>query len=209
MTEKQCFELINQWKDKTYLYKFKLTFYPHIYEEALQIFKQDYARWFPNDLIIDINKLDLTPQLHAILTYRIARLLYLNPDIDSTSRQKDILSNLGRMHSLSELYYSADIGYGLKINHGIGTIIGARCKVGNNCLLHQNVTLGDKHGGRPTLGNNCTVYAGATILGEVTIGNCSIIGANALVINSCPNNAIMVGIPAKNIQDGTSKTYTD
>lgn len=151
----------------------------------------------------------MTPQLHAILTYRIARQFYLNPDIDSTSYQKDVLSNLGRINGLSELYYSADIGYGLKINHGIGTIIGARCKVGNNCLLHQNVTLGDKSGGRPTLGDNCIVYAGATILGQITIGDHSIIGANTLVLNSCSNDAIMVGIPAKNINNGATKTYID
>lgn len=70
-------------------------------------------------------------------------------------------------------------------------------KIGDNCLIHQNVTLGDKNGGRPTIGDNCVIYAGAKILGDIHIGNNSIIGANAVVLKSCPENSTLLGIPAK------------
>ena len=102
---------------------------------------------------------------------------------------------------MSELYYSADIGRGLKINHGAGLVVGARCIIGDNCLLHQNVTLGDKNGGRPCLGADSVVYAGASILGDVHIGKNAVIGANAVVLHSFPEGAVLVGAPAKNIKE--------
>lgn len=106
---------------------------------------------------------------------------------------------MGRQIGLSEIYYSADIGTGLKINHGVGTVIGARCRIGNNCTIHQCCTLGDRNGGRPVLGDNVTVYAGSLILGEICIGDNSIIGANSVVMKSYPDNSVIVGIPAKKI----------
>ena len=202
MTAKECFDLINQWKAKSFLSRCELMYDSAIYGKTVDIFWLDYIRWYPNDTEIDLNNLILTPQLHAILTYRIARLFFLGKEAGRTNLgQKDILSNIGRMNSLSELYYSADIGYGLKLNHGISTVVGARCKIGNNCLLHQHVTLGDKGGGRPVLGNNCVVYAGASILGDIHIGNNAVIGANAIVLHSFPNNAVLVGVPDKNIKE--------
>ena len=173
---------------------------PGIYAEALDIFSHDYLRWYPNDNEIDVDKLILTPQLHAILTYRIARLFFLGKEAGCGMGQKDILSNIGRMTGLSELYYSAEIGLALKINHGIGLVVGARCHIGNNCLLHQNVTLGDKNGGRPCLGDNSVVYAGASILGNIQIGKNTVIGANSVVLHSFPDDAVLVGAPAKNIK---------
>lgn len=79
-------------------------------------------------------------------------------------------------------------------------MIGARVKIGENCLLHQNITLGDKGGGRPTIGNNVTIYAGAKVLGNISIGDNSIIAANAVVIKSCPENSVLISLPAKNLK---------
>lgn len=114
--------------------------------------------------------------------------------------QQDLISNIGRINSLSEIYYSASIGQGLKINHGIGTVIGARCVIGNDCIIHQNVTFGDKHSGRPILGDNCIVYAGAIIIGDIQIGNNCIIGANSVVMDSFPDNSVIAGSPARKIK---------
>ena len=108
---------------------------------------------------------------------------------------------LGRIQGLVEIYYSAQIGRGLKINHGIGSVIGARCVIGDNCLLHQGVTLGDKDGGRPIIGNNVIINAGAVVLGNITIGDDSIIGANTVCLKSVPSHAICVGVPAKNVNE--------
>ena len=110
---------------------------------------------------------------------------------------KDAYSLLVRHIGQIEIFYSADIGKGFKINHGVGTVIGARCKIGENCMIHQNCTIGDRKGGRPTIGNNVIIYAGAMILGDITIGDNTIIGANSVVTKSCPPNSILVESPAK------------
>ena len=109
----------------------------------------------------------------------------------------DAYSILGRHIGQIELYYSAEIGKGLKINHGIGTVIGARCRIGDNCMIHQNCTIGDRKGGRPQIGNNVIIYAGSMILGDIIIGDNTIIGANSVVTKSCPPNSVLAGTPAK------------
>ncbi len=106
---------------------------------------------------------------------------------------------VGRETGQMEIFYSSTIGRGLRINHGVGSVIGARCVIGDNCTIHQNCTLGDKEGGRPRLGNNVVMYAGAMVLGNVSVGDNTIIGANSVVMNSFPANSILVGTPAKNI----------
>jgi serine O-acetyltransferase len=123
----------------------------------------------------------------------VARWLYEN-DNEITA---NYYSNLGRIISGFEVYYSAEIGKGMKINHGLGTVIGARCKIGENVLLHQNVTLGDRKGGRPILLDKVTVYAGAKVLGNITLGNNSVVGANSVCLINIPDNSIVVGNPGK------------
>lgn len=96
-----------------------------------------------------------------------------------------------------------DIGKGLYIYHGYSTIIFCN-KMGENCSIYQNVTLG--RGKRihdldvPTIGNNVTVYAGANIIGGVTVGDNSIIGAGAVVVKDVPANCVVAGNPAKVIR---------
>ncbi len=201
MTAEDLFLLFNDWKNATYLKDLSLCYDSVIYQKALDNFIFDYKRWYPNDGLVDRKKLLLTPQLHGILAYRVASLwFYSNIECGNGYSQQDLISNIGRINSLSELYYSAKIGLGFKINHGIGTIIGARSIIGNNCLFHQNVTLGDKNAGRPRLGDNCIVYAGASLLGDIKIGNNCIIGANSVVIDSFPDNSIIAGAPARLIR---------
>jgi serine O-acetyltransferase len=161
--------------------------------EALIIFKSDYLRYFPEDTCIIIEKIRTQTELQGILLYRIARLYYLR----NNKSVADRLSALGRFLSGFEIYYSANIGSGLKINHGLGTVIGARSIIGSNVLIHQGVTLGDKNGGRPNIGDFVTIYAGAKILGEITVGNYSVIGANTVLLIDVPPNSVAVGNPGK------------
>lgn len=163
-----------------------------IYVKALEIFKFDYLRYFPGDNEIYLDKILLRAELQGIILYRIAREYFLigNP-------LADYFSLLGRYLSGFEIYYSAQIGKGLKIHHGLGTVVGARTVIGENCLLHQNVTFGDKDGGRPKLNDNVTVYAGAKIIGNIEIGNNVIIGANSVCLTNIPDNAIAIGVPAR------------
>lgn len=92
---------------------------------------------------------------------------------------------------------SADIGKNLKLPHPMGVIIGRDAKIGNDCTIYQQVTIGQKNDKFPTIGNNVIIYAGAKIVGDIKIGNNVIIGANAVVIKDVPDNCTAVGIPAR------------
>lgn len=160
---------------------------------SLNQFLYDYHRYFPNEAEIQLNNVLLRAELQGILLYRLARNYFLEKNINAA----DKCSSLGRFLSGFEIYYSAEIGKGLKINHGLGLVVGARTKIGDNALLHQGVTFGDKDAGRPVVGNNVIVYAGAKILGNVNIGHNSIIAANCVCFIDVPENKTAVGVPAK------------
>lgn len=91
-----------------------------------------------------------------------------------------------------------DIGGGLFIQHGFATIISAK-KMGENCWVNQQVTIGYKSGHNPpSIGDNVMITCGAKILGDIVIGDNVVIGANAVVINNIESGSIVGGIPAKN-----------
>lgn len=98
---------------------------------------------------------------------------------------------------MSTLYiHTKKIGPGLFIQHGFWTIIAA-AEIGENCWINQQVTLGYSNATDcPTLENNVTVSAGAKVIGKVTIGENSKVGANAVVVKNVPANATVVGVPA-------------
>ena len=100
------------------------------------------------------------------------------------------------------------IGKGLLINHFGGIIINSGAKLGDFCTISHGVTIGNKKpGGKsPAIGNNVYICAGAKILGDISIGNSCIIGANAVVMDSMPANTVIAGIPAKAIKAITNKT---
>lgn len=196
LTELQ--ECLNHLTKKSYLPTEYFKVDPEIIQTASHIFKTDYCRWFPSEKSYRLEKLITTPQLIAMLCYRISHIINtLPPPIIKSPYAADAYSLLGREIGQIEIYYSSVIGEGFKINHGVGTVIGARCKIGNNCTIHQNCTLGDRNGGRPTVGNNVIIYAGSMILGDITIGDGSIIGANSVVTKSCPPNSLIVGTPGR------------
>lgn len=164
-----------------------------VYKKSLDIFKYDYQRYFVADESINLKNVLERTELVGILLYRISREYYLLKN-EYIAQQYALL---GRFLSGFEIYYSSKIGRGLKINHGLGTVIGARVTIGENALIHQGVTFGDKNGGRPNLLNNVTVFAGASILGKITIGNNSVIGANCCLFIDVPDNYYAIGVPAK------------
>lgn len=91
------------------------------------------------------------------------------------------------------------IGPGLLIQHGFGTAVHAS-KIGENCKIYQEVTIGYNDNSFPTIGNNVTICAGAKVIGGVTIGDDVIVGANAVVVKDIPSHSIVVGVPAKIIK---------
>lgn len=95
------------------------------------------------------------------------------------------------------------IGPGLILPHTVGTVLGA-ASIGANATIFHQVTLGAVVADydydlstRPTLGDNVTVCAGAKVLGAIHLGNSSIVGANAVVLNNVPDHLVAVGVPAK------------
>lgn len=186
--------IFEHWFTKSILSTSGMRFSDHeIYQKALQDFEYDYRRYYPDAENITLEGILAWAPLQSVLTYRIARQYFLSGDEHSAS----LYSNLGRFLSGIEIFFSAEIGRGMKINHGVGTVIGARSIIGENALIHQNVTLGDRNGGRPQVGNNVVIYAGAKILGKITIGDNAVIAANAVVIGDVPQGSTAVGIPAR------------
>ena len=121
-----------------------------------------------------------------------------------------MLSQFSRFITGIEIHPKANIGKNLFIDHGMGVVIGETSEIGNNVTIYHNVTLGgispsiDSDNQRnlkrhPTLQDDVVVGSGAQVLGPIIIGKNSKIGANAVVTKDVPENAIMVGIPARNV----------
>ena len=112
-----------------------------------------------------------------------------------------ILSQINRSFTGIEIHPGAKIGKKVFIDHGMGVVIGETAEIGNNCLLYQGVTLGGtgkSHGKRhPTLKENVVVGAGAKVLGSITVGANTRIGAGSVVLRSVKGNSTVVGVPGR------------
>ncbi|BEH15216.1 hypothetical protein MAALD49_25840 [Marinobacter shengliensis] len=106
------------------------------------------------------------------------------------------------------VYISANarIGEGIKLPHPTGVVIGGGVIIGRNVTVFQNVTLGgarvgdSKNQNYPIIGSNVVIYAGAVIVGKVSVGDNAIIGANSVVLSDVPSGATCVGVPGKAVQ---------
>ncbi|KAH7300948.1 hypothetical protein KP509_23G005100 [Ceratopteris richardii] len=134
---------------------------------------------------------------HAIQAYRAANWLWSKGQRSLASALQSRISEVFGM----DIHPAAQLGSGIMIDHGTGVVIGETARVGNGCTLLHGVTLGgngkqqgDRH---PKLGCNVLVGAGASILGNVKIGDGSKTGASAVVLNDIPDFATAVGCPAK------------
>lgn len=102
-----------------------------------------------------------------------------------------------------EIPYDTAIASGLKVYHGVGLVINKYTVIGNNCLLRNSTTLGNKGNilsDCPIIGNNVNIGAHVCIIGKVNIGDNAVIGAGSVVIKDVPPNAVVVGNPAKVIK---------
>lgn len=138
------------------------------------------------------------PGVHAVWAYRLCHKLWVsNPALKPLAR---IISQLARAMTGVEIHPGAVIGRRFFIDHGMGVVIGETAEVGDDVLMYHQVTLGGRSRGRfkrhPTIGNNVLLGAGAKIIGPITIGDGTKIGANALVVKDVPANSVVTGIPA-------------
>jgi serine O-acetyltransferase len=137
------------------------------------------------------------PGLHALWGYRIAHWFWKH-NFFFIGR---LISNFFRNITGIEIHPGAVIGEGFFIDHGMGVVIGETSEIKNDVTLYHGVTLGgvslDKGKRHPTLMDGVIVGAGAKILGPIIIGECSRIGANAVVVKSVPANSVVVGVPGQ------------
>ncbi len=135
--------------------------------------------------------------LHAIWAYRAAHALW-ERRLRFLARA---LSQVARWLTGIEIHPGAVIGRRFFIDHGMGVVIGETAEVGDDVMLYHGVTLGGRtrDGGKrhPTLEDGVAVGAGAKILGPITIGAGSVVGANAVVTKDAPADSVLVGVPAK------------
>jgi len=146
------------------------------------------------------------PGVKAVFFHQIAHFFCV-AKFDLIAR---IISQFSRFLTGIEIHPKAKIGKNLFIDHGMGVVIGETSEIGDNVTIYHMVTLGgispsiDSDDQRnvkrhPTLKNNVVAVSGAQILGPIIVGENAKIGANAVVTKDVPENAVMVGIPAKNV----------
>jgi len=152
------------------------------------------------------------PGVKAIFFHRVANFFSV-AKFDLIAR---MISQFSRFLTGIEIHPKAKIGENLFIDHGMGVVIGETSEIGNNVTIYHMVTLGGispsiesneqrnvkRH---PTLMDNVVVGSGAQILGPVVVGKNAKVGANAVVTKDVPENAVMVGIPAKNVGTATEE----
>jgi serine O-acetyltransferase len=141
------------------------------------------------------------PGLHAIWAHRVSHRLWQNR-LKLFARW---ISQLMRGLTGIEIHPGARIGRNVFIDHGMGVVIGETAEVGDHVTIYHGVTLGGtslhKTKRHPTIENNVVIGAGAKVLGAITIGADSRIGANAVVVKSTPPNSVVVGVPDGGVRE--------
>lgn len=92
------------------------------------------------------------------------------------------------------------IGKNLRIEHYNGIVIGNEVKIGDNCTIYQQVTVGQKEGKYPRIGDDVVIFPGAKVVGDIEVGNHVVIGANSVVTQSIPDGSVVAGVPARVIR---------
>jgi serine O-acetyltransferase len=152
------------------------------------------------------------PGVKAVFFHQVAHFFCI-AKFDLVAR---IISQFSRFLTGIEIHPKAKIGKNLFIDHGMGVVIGETSEIGDNVTIYHMVTLGgispsinsndQRHVKRhPTLMDNVVIGSGAQILGPVVVGKNAKVGANAVVTKDVPENAVMLGIPAKNVGTTTEE----
>ncbi len=160
-------------------------------EDIEVIFEQDPAARSYLEVILTYSG------LHAIWAHRIAHAFYKRKFYFIAR----LISQISRFFTGIEIHPGAKIGRRFFIDHGMGVVIGETCEIGDNVTVYQGVTLGgtgkEKGKRHPTIKDNCLIATGAKVLGSITIGENSKIGAGSVVLKDVPPNSTVVGIPGR------------
>ena len=168
-----------------------------LFSRQKNLIKMDVDRW---NEINGIN-MGLFQSLNWYMTYKkefrnLIQHRLKHPSYTAASLLQYIIARMLWKPMESLYIYTTDIGGGLYIQHGFATIISAK-RIGENCRIYQQVTIGYKGEDSPVLEDNVSVTCGAKVLGDVTMHKNSLAAAGAVVIKDVPENAIVGGVPAK------------
>jgi len=167
------------------------TLFRNIREDVHSVFERDPAARSVLELLLAY------PGLHAVWAHRTEHWLWQH-GLKLLARW---FSHMTRFWTGIEIHPGAKIGHSFFIDHGMGVVIGETAEIGNGVTLYHGVTLGgtslEKGKRHPTLEDEVVVGAGAKVLGNITIGAHSRIGANAVVVKSVPPNSVVVGVPGQ------------
>jgi serine O-acetyltransferase len=146
------------------------------------------------------------PGFHAILIHRLAHWLWQRR-LTTFAR---FVSHVGRFLTGIEIHPGAKIGRRFFIDHGMGVVIGETAEIGDDVTLYQGVTLGGTSTQRikrhPTIEESVTIFSGAKVLGPVTVGRHSRVGAGSVLVTSVPPHSTVVGIPGKVVKSEAKHT---
>ena len=177
--------------------------------------KEDLSQLLPNELDNSLIEQDISTLLkrdfasktylevlllnrsfHALTAYRVSHQLWKNQEFFSA---KWLNKRCSEIYGI-DIHPGAEIGKGLVLDHCMGIVIGETCKIEDNVFLFHNVTLGgtgrlggDRH---PKIKSNVLIGAGATILGNITIGKNAVVAAGSVVLDDVPPNTMVAGVPA-------------
>jgi serine O-acetyltransferase len=148
------------------------------------------------------------PGFHAILIHRIAHWLW-EQRYTTLAR---FVSHLGRFLTGIEIHPGAKIGRRFFVDHGMGVVIGETSEIGDDVTSYQGVTLGGTSTApikrHPTIEDSVTIFSGAAVLGPVTVGRHSRVGAGSVLVTSVPPHSTVVGIPGKVVKSEAMHTPT-
>ena len=137
------------------------------------------------------------PGVHAVFFHKISNFFW-KLKLKLLGR---IISNISRFLTGIEIHPAVKIGKNFFIDQGMGIVIGETTVIGDNVSIYQGVTLGgtkwEKRKRHPSISDNVVIGAGAKVLGPITVGKNSKIGANSVVTRNVPSNTVVVGIPAR------------
>ncbi|TMN22360.1 serine O-acetyltransferase [Lentibacillus cibarius] len=165
--------------------------FKRIKEDMDVVFEQDPAARSYTEVVLTYSG------LHAIWAHRLAHFFFKRR-LFFIARA---ISQISRFFTGIEIHPGANIGRKFFIDHGMGVVIGETCEIGNNVTLFQGVTLGgtgkEKGKRHPTIKDNAMVATGAKVLGNITIGNSSKVGAGSVVLKDVPDHSTVVGVPGR------------
>ncbi|MGZ8252672.1 MAG: serine O-acetyltransferase [Methylophilaceae bacterium] len=177
--------------------------FEHIKEDINVVFERDPAARTQWEILTTY------PGVHALIIHRVSHWIWQHR-LYWLARFN---SHIARWLTGIEIHPGATIGRRVFIDHGMGVVIGETAVIGDDCTLYHGVTLGgtswNKGKRHPTLETGVVIGAGAKILGPIIIGAGAKIGSNAVVVKDVPSGATAVGIPARILDQETSKQRDD